>query len=130
MEKVRAGKYVDFREMLPDNVALLEQLSTLGNSNPAPTTARLRELKDPLSWVFCFMYYIAASSSDPLTQQLAAYGQIVVHLCQKHGGSGWLAYDRLFRLQKAAGVTTSWEEINPSIMAATVLGGGSSATAS
>jgi hypothetical protein len=62
MEKVRAGKYVDFREMLPDNVALLEQLSTLGNSNPAPTTARLRELKDPLSWVFCFMYYIIDST--------------------------------------------------------------------
>jgi hypothetical protein len=98
LEKVRAGKYVDFKELLPDNVALLEQLSTMGNANPAPTSARLRELKDPLSWVFCFLYFLAASSQDATTQQLAAYSQIIIHLCQKHGGAGWLAYDRLFRL--------------------------------
>uniref|UniRef100_A0A1X7VXP8 Uncharacterized protein n=1 Tax=Amphimedon queenslandica TaxID=400682 RepID=A0A1X7VXP8_AMPQE len=35
--------------------------------------------------------------------ELAAYGQIVMNLTQRHGGRGWLSYDRLFRQQAAAG---------------------------
>ena len=65
------------------------------------------------------------SICEPVTQQLAAYGQIIIHLYQKHKGSGWLAYDKLFRLQKAAGASTPWSEINPSLMASTVLGNAS-----
>ena len=126
LEKIKAGQFLDLKELLPDNAALLSQLRQLHSLGPhhppASSNTKLREIRDPLSWVFCFLYFIAASSDDIYIQQLSAYGQIVIHLAQKHGGSGWLAYDRLFRQQKAAGSTVPWSDLNSSLMAATVLG--------
>ena len=46
---------------------------------------------------------------------------IILHLARKHRGRGCLLYDRQFRQQKAAGADLPWAEINPSLMAATVL---------
>ena len=54
-------------------------------------------------------------------RHLAAYGMIVLQLVRKHGGSGWLLYDRQFRLQQMAGAGLLWVKINPSLLAATVL---------
>ena len=31
-----------------------------------------------------------------------AYGKVMVHLAQKHGGIGWVAYDTIFRQRAAA----------------------------
>ena len=117
MEKIQQGQFLDFKDLLPDNLALLSQLQAMGNSAPQ---SRLREIRDPLSWVFYFMYFLAASTSDPIARQLSAYGQLVIHLSQKHGGQGWLAYDRLFRQQKAAGSSLQWNELNTPLMASTV----------
>ena len=60
------------------------------------------------------------------TRKLTAYGSIVLQLASKHpGGGSWRSYDRQFRQQKAAGATLPWAELNPTLMAATVLGQGS-----
>ena len=65
---------------------------------------------------------MAAKTESKEVRDLAAYGQIVLHLAGKHGGKGWMAYDKLFRQQQSAGATMPWAELNPSLMAATVLG--------
>ena len=46
---------------------------------------------------------------------------LIINLSRKHGGKGWMTYDRLFCQQMAAGSGASWAELNPSLMAATVL---------
>lgn len=53
-----------------------------------------------------------------------AYGQIILLQARKHEGLGWTVYDNQFRQQAAAGAGASWTEIDPSLMAATVLGAG------
>ena len=63
----------------------------------------MRDISDPLSWVYCFLSYVAVRVPDPRLRELVAYGQIVIQLARSHGGSGWLEYDRRFRQQVAAG---------------------------
>ena len=125
VEKIQRGQFVDFKELLVDNVTLLQRLGELGPSqmsHPLIVNSKLREIQDPLSWVSCFLAFMATRCQDQEMRELAAYGQIVLHLARKHGGKGWLSYDKLFRQQKAAGASMSWAELNPSLMAATVLG--------
>ena len=55
-------------------------------------------------------------------RDLAAYGMIILQLARKHGGMGWLVYDRQFQQHRAAGASMPWSDIYPSLMAATVLG--------
>ena len=47
---------------------------------------------------------------------------IILQLIRKHGGNGGLLYDRKFRLQQAAGANLPCTDINPSLLATTVLG--------
>ena len=82
----------------------------------------MREVSDPLTWVSCFLAFMAAKIDHEETRRLAAYGMIIMQLVRKHGGNGWRLYDKQFRLQQAAGAGLSWVEINPSLLAATVLG--------
>ena len=91
MEKIRSGAYLDFKDLLVDNIALSEQLQELGQAmvlhSPSPGSVKLRNISDPLTWVFCFLQ------------------------SRKHPGGGWLAYDQLFRQQRAQAWTfpgTTW----------------------
>ena len=63
----------------------------------------MRDIEALLTWTFYFLALIAVSVEDRRAQHLAAYAQLIIHLSQRHGGRGWLAYDRLFRQQAAAG---------------------------
>ncbi len=54
-------------------------------------------------------------------RQIIAYMQIVIDLAQKHAGPGWLSYDALFRQHMNIGGISRWNELNTSLMAATVL---------
>ena len=121
---------MDFKEFLPDNAALIQRLQDLGQAgHPLSTYAhtvasssRLREVQDPLTWASCFLAFMAARVDHGEARELAAYGQIILHLARKHGGSGWIMYDKQFRQQRAAGALFPWTDINPSLMAATVFG--------
>ena len=99
VEKIRAGSYIDLKELLADNIALSERYQELGhpllpNAQAAP---KLRSITDPLTWVFCFLSYMAAATECDATRDMAAYAQIVIQQARKHPGPGWLAYDQLFR---------------------------------
>ena len=53
----------------------------------------MREIEDPPTWTFCFLALIAFSVEKKATcKDLAAYTQLIIHLSQRHGGRGWLAY--------------------------------------
>ena len=128
VEKARAGQFVEFKEFLPDNVLLLQRLQELGGANsiapaaqPLVSGSRLREITDPLTWVSCFLAFMAACTPHKETRDLAAYGMVILQLAKKHGGNGWMLYDRMFRQHRAAGAELQWADINPSLLAATVL---------
>ena len=91
--------------MLSDNIALAKRLHEAHQAYPSPlhTGSKFREVTDPLSWVFCFLNFVAVKSEDPETRALLAYAQIIVDMARKHDGTGWLAYDTHFRAQLFAG---------------------------
>ena len=124
--KIRSGAFVEMRELLADNVALCQQLqeTSLPGQPSTGQPPRLKDIRDLLVWASGFMAFVAAKVQCTKTRELMAYGKTVISLAQKHGGLGWAIYDALFRQQVAAGADYSWSQLNPSLMAATVLGGG------
>ena len=90
MDKVRSGQYVDFKELLPDNVALLEQIKKLGTS-PAPAASHLREIKDGYS-AFCTSYRRPHRSQSPSSWPHMAR---LLSTCTRStkGQAGWLTID-------------------------------------
>ena len=72
---------------MPDNSALMLQLAELGPNQPV-SSGELREINDPLTWVFHFLSFLAVSVSDRRARELAAYGQVIFHLAQRHRGKG------------------------------------------
>ena len=124
VEKILKGQFIDFKELLMDNVALMTQFQELGAGADSTTGShsRLREVFDPVTWVYCYLSFVVVLCPDSRTHELLAYGQIIIQLGRSHGGAVWLAYNRRFRQQVAAGTPLSWAEINPSLLSATVLG--------
>ena len=115
------------KELLGDDIALLQRLEEVhghSGSNPQwaipPNSARLREITSPLSWISCFLSFMAVRCGDPEMKALMIYARLVLDLARKHGGRGWLDYDRVFRQQIAANPSLfSWGDLNPSLMAYT-----------
>lgn len=127
VEKVQSGKFVEMRELLTDNITLLQQLDVMNMQCSLPALPgvmrpRLREVTTLPSWLYCFLAYVAIRSSDPETRDMLAYGRLLIRESQRHGGSGWLAYDKVFRQQAALDSTLRWNSIHPGIQAATLTG--------
>ena len=118
IETIRAGGYIDFKELLPDNMGLRHHLMKAGWGATHSQVSNSREIKDMTTWVHCFMLFVAAKVDSEETRQLMAYGQIIIMLATKHGGLGWHFYDAHFRQLVSAGQHLPWAEINPSIMLA------------
>ncbi len=129
--KIRSGAFVPLKELLGDNIALRQRLEeTNGGSSSQPwwvsaSHPHMRSIQSPLQWVYTMLLFIAVRCPDEATRQLVTYTRLVLHLAQKHGGTGWLDYDHTFRAQAAATPTTPW---NPSLMASAVLNSTSSGT--
>ena len=127
VDKVKSGQFVEMRELLGDNIALLQQLediqgfpvATLGAARP-----RLREVTSLPSWIYCFLGYIAILTPDPITRSQLAYARLIIREALRHGGQGWRDYDRAFRQQRAADHTLPWNTLLPGLQAATILGQG------
>ena len=90
---------MEMRELLPDNVALVQRLqeTNLPGHLPPANPSHLKDIRDPLSWASCFMTFVAAKVNCSETRELMAYEKIIVFLAQRHGGVVWATYDTMFR---------------------------------
>ena len=86
---MEASHYVDFKDLLPDNVALKQRVVDAGILGlSANQSLRLWEVADAKTWLHCFLAFVAAKVESPETRELMAYGQIILMLARKHGGKG------------------------------------------
>ena len=122
-QKIKSQQYVAMKELMADNMALHSQLEDLpAQAAVGACLHRLREIDSPLSWVFCFLGYVAVRTKDSETRNMLSYARLIVREAQCHGGIGWLEYDKWFRQQPAALTTQHpWNELNASLHAATVM---------
>ena len=61
VEVVRLGSYVDFRDLLPDNVAFKQRVVDTGILGPSPNPSlHIREVSDIETWLHCFLAFVAA----------------------------------------------------------------------
>ena len=125
VEKIQAGQFVEMKELLSDNIALLQQLDVFQGQCAMPVLPgalkpRLREVATLPSWLYSYLAYVALRSPDPATRDRLAYGRLLLREAQRHGGAGWLDYDRVFRQQAALDATLPWNAIHPAIQAATL----------
>ena len=121
--KIKTQQFVAMKELLADNMALHGQLEELPSQAAlASRPHRLREIDSPLTWVFCFLAYVAVRTKDKETRDMLTYARLIIREAQCHGGPGWLEYDKWFRQQQAAlAVPHPWQELNASLHAATVM---------
>ena len=97
------------RELLPDNVRLLKNVEELDSKlGAAPFSAATRpkhcEVHSLLTWVSCFMLYVAvlAEAHPGLVQQHLAYMALTIQEAWRNGGAGWRSYDTIFRQNATA----------------------------
>ena len=48
------------------------------------------------------------------------YALLMIREAQRHGGQGWLVYDRVFRQQAALDPSFQWNVLHPAIQASTL----------
>ena len=79
--KVQALQFVDMRELLPDNMALLERSSVLpqGTAPPSNSSPKQRDIPSLTTWVCAFATYIAVlysrGQARPYKKQAGLYVQ-------------------------------------------------------
>ena len=117
---------MEMSDLLANNVVLLNQLTlfqdTISLSCNTVNRTRLREVPSLVSWLYCFTAYVAVCTSDPLTREMLAYSRLLIQEALRHGGPGWMEYDRVFRWQLAINLAMSWNTLEPGLQAATILG--------
>ena len=129
VDKIRSGQFVEMRDLLTDNISLMQQLESFSGqyslpSLPGVLRPRMREVTSLASWMYCFLAYVAIRSVDPTTRDMLAYARLIIREAQRHGGSGWRDYDRVFRQQAAIDHSIQWNTLHPGIQAATLVGRG------
>ena len=81
VKKISKAQFIDFKELLNDNVALVSQLRKLGAvASSTSSWSCLCEVTDPLTWVYCYLSFMAVLSPDARVRDLVAYAQIIIQL--------------------------------------------------
>ena len=128
VDKVKSGQFVEMRELLADNISLAHQLEAIQGYSPlhviGATRPRLREVTSVSTWCYCFLGYMAILTTDPSTRDQLAYARLMIREALRHGGAGWLDYDRAFRQQAAADSSLRWNTLHPGLQASTMLSHG------
>ena len=77
VDRACSGQFVDMRDLLTDNVSLIQQLDTFGGNQAFPSLPgmlrpRLREVTSLPSWIYCFLAYIAIRTNDQGVRDMLA----------------------------------------------------------
>ena len=123
---IRCGRFIEMRDLLRDNVAVrghFEEIhGTMGvQLLPISSRPRVREVNSLPSWVCCFLTFLAVGTSDTATRDRLTYAVLLLREAMRHGGQGWMDYDRLFRQQAAIDPSLAWNMIHPGLQATTIL---------
>lgn len=123
--KVLSGAYVDMKELLSDNISLLQQLESFNMTAtlpalPAAMKPRLREVNTLASWLYCFLAYTALRCPDQELRDRMVYARLMKREAQRQGGQGWLEYDKAFRQHAALDPSLKWNVLNSDIKAGTL----------
>ena len=127
VERIQRGEFVEMRELLTDNIALLRQLeevqpnTAVFHQSPG-THPRLRDISSILTWVYCFLAYCMVRTDDQFVRGLLTYDRLGLREARRYGGSGWIEYDHIFRQQAATDPCIQWNALSPSLVALTFLG--------
>lgn len=75
VDKVKANKFIEFKELLTDNILLSQRVNELGlgiNNNAALVPKiSMREIQDPLSWIFCYLSFMKLANGAVSTVLLS-----------------------------------------------------------
>ena len=123
---IQSGRFIEMRDLLTDNVTVRSHFEDMHGALgvqllPVNTRPRVREITTLPSWICCFLTYLAVGTSDPTTRDRLAYAILLIREAMRHGGRGWMEYDRLFRQQAAIDPGLAWNTIHPGLQATTVL---------
>ena len=89
------------RDLLGDNVAVRRYFEDMHGvlgfqMLPMSSRPRVREITSLHSWIGCYLTYLAVGTTDPVTRDRLTYAVLLLREAMRHGGQGWLEYDRLF----------------------------------
>ena len=73
VEAIQAGHYVDFKDLLPDNVALRQRVVDTGILGLSNQNLCLHEVGDVGMWLHCFLAFVAAKVESPETRELVVF---------------------------------------------------------
>ena len=77
VSKIRAGAFIDMKDMPPDNMALFRQLDNF-SADKSTSKAKLGEIKTLTTWLYCFTAYMAVQTSDHHTRELLTYTHLII----------------------------------------------------
>ena len=126
VQRIQAGRFVEMRELLTDNLALHDQLEAVQGlpgmiALPATLRTRQREVTSLTSWMYSFSAYMAVRTTDEFTRNMLTYCRLIIHEALRHGGQGWIEYDRTFRRLCEVDATLPWNSLLPDLQASTIL---------
>ncbi len=126
VSKILKGEFVDMADLLRDNIEAERRYASSGtaaSSAVQPARSHRREVPDLFSWVQCFGVYasVVASKQPGRVGQLLAYQTMIIREARRCGGSGWQAYDTMFRQQVAHAPETDWSKLNNTLYSVTFL---------
>ena len=126
VRQIQSGRYIELRDLLWDNTAVRRQFEEIHGATgihllPVSARPRVREVTTLPTWISCYLTFLAVSTSDRAIRNRIVYAILLVREAMRHGGHGWLEYDRLFRQQAAIDPELQWNRIHPELQATTIL---------
>ena len=105
VKRIQSGEFIELAELLPDH--MMEPTSSAIGSGKGE---KRRHISTILEWLQCFTTYMSVviASQPERSQDLLGYQSLIIEAKMQYEGSGWLSYDRRFRLNAAAQPDQKW----------------------
>ena len=96
VQRIQVGQFVEMRDLLGDNIALLQQLDSVQGpfqSFTGGAKPRLQTFTSLSSWLHRFLAYTAIRTTDQATRNQLTYAWLLIQESLRHGSNGWFDYD-------------------------------------